>query len=290
MKIIWIFTLLLYPAFLSGQENTKPTLTKIYNEEGKLQMTIAFDPACSCRSYTEYYTDGKTLAKRVFKVSGRKEFIDGEEVEYHHNGTIKKYKFWKDAVPDGKAYGNHANGKTEYEEFYTDAFKSGTWKFYDTSGRLIQEKTFTPNTTPWNSKKEHASHKSYRHGKLQQNEKTINAAAGAGPQMSSARIPITDGELLFQKRCAACHLPDQDAYGPALNGVTRKRDKKWLFRMIKNGEALVASGDKEAVAIYQQWQQKKHPSQERLDDQQIHAVIHYLEKQDQQAERVKKKK
>ena len=41
--------------------------------------------------------------------------------------------------------------------------------------------------------------------------------------------------FLFQTGCAACHTPgDGDTIGPDVLGVTARRDRAWLTRMIQS--------------------------------------------------------
>lgn len=280
----FLFTLLVVfsPLLLCAQSPTQSSTTKIYNEEGKLQMTIAYNPSCSCRIYTEYYTDGKVFARRTFKVEGRKEFIDGEDVDYYHDGRIKRFKLWENALPVGRAYEIHPNGKLAYEEFYEDSYKTGTWKYYDSIGQLYLEKIFSPKKTAWSNDKDVATYKYYKAGKLIRTEnragKVISTSTTNG--QSAQKIDLHDGKILFEKRCAACHKYEEDSYGPALKGVATKRNKDWLYRMIHNGQQLVSEGDPIAVALFQQWKKREHPSQERLDRHQIEAIIKYLKERD----------
>jgi antitoxin component YwqK of YwqJK toxin-antitoxin module len=258
------------------------TSTKVYNEEGKLQMLITYDPSCSCRVYTEYYANGNLFAKRTFKITEKSEYIDGEDVTYHPDGTIKNYKLWKNAFPEGRAYGNFDNGKPEYEEFYEHKFKAGIWKYYNPNGDLVKEKIYEPNKTSWNSKKETATIRYYSGKKIAYTEvfqegKKIQSQIRDSGLVSTLRqkLPV-DGKSLFSLKCAACHAPDKDGFGPALNGVAKNRSTAWLFLMIQNGYRLVLEGDKDALVLYEKWRKFNHPNFEKLSNQQIEALIGYL--------------
>ena len=53
-----------------------------------------------------------------------------------------------------------------------------------------------------------------------------------------------DGEQLFKQNCTACHsLGTSRLIGPGLEGVTEKYEKEWLFKWIRNSQALIQSGD-----------------------------------------------
>lgn len=273
---------------LCAQQGMSKT-TSVYNEEGKLQMLISYDPSCNCRTYTEYYPDGKIFAKRVFKVVEKGEFIDGEDITYYHDGSIKQYKLWKNAVPEGRAYVNYENGKPEQESFYSDKHKTGTWKYYNKNGELIREQIFSGRKNSWNSKKDDVVIKHYAAGKLLYTEvfekgKLIKSdkkeVTPNTKKLVNPTAALLDGKKLFSLKCAACHAFDKNGYGPSLKNVTGKRSNSWLYKMITNGMKLVEEGDKDAVALYNQYNKKKHINMEYLSDKQVQAIIDYMKKED----------
>jgi putative heme-binding domain-containing protein len=42
------------------------------------------------------------------------------------------------------------------------------------------------------------------------------------------------GKTVFDNRCSACHKIDQRFVGPALQGVTLRRQPEWIMNMILN--------------------------------------------------------
>jgi antitoxin component YwqK of YwqJK toxin-antitoxin module len=283
MRIVFAFCFVFVAQWGIAQQNRNiNSITRIYSEDGYLQMTIAYEPACTCKTYTEFYSDGKIFAKRTFKLTEKGEYIDGDDITYYHDGSIKIYKFWKNTVPDGRAYTNYENGKLEHEEFYVDKYKSGTWKYYNKKGELIKELVYEPRKTSWNSKKEDVTMRYYADGKLSYSEvydngKKIQSTKKGGEVLLVGKAPeTTDGKQLFVLKCSACHSEDKDGFGPALKDVTKKRNNEWLFMMIKNGQKLVDEGDKDAVALYNKWRKMKHPNMEKLSNKQIQAIIDYL--------------
>lgn len=264
--------------------------TSIYNEEGKLQMIIAYSPSCNCRTYTEYFPDGKVFARRTFKVVDKKgEFIDGEDVTYFHNGSIQHYKLWKNAVPEGRAYSNYENGKLEHEEFYNNKYKTGTWRYFDKNGNLLREQLYDGRNNSWSSKKDDVTTRHYSGGKLLFTEVFKDGKLVKSDKKQEQVITIipakhntdlVDGKKLFAMKCAVCHSIDKDGYGPALKDVTKRRNNIWLQQMIRNGMKLVESGDKDAVALYNRYNQKKHLNMEHLTSKQVQAIIDFLKKPD----------
>ncbi|ENA1804328.1 c-type cytochrome [Flavobacterium psychrophilum] len=80
-------------------------------------------------------------------------------------------------------------------------------------------------------------------------------AQTAAPVVDATTAPAAGGDAvqgkaLFNSNCAACHKLDAKMTGPALRGVTAKHDKKWFYGWIKNSSALIASGDADAVKVF----------------------------------------
>ncbi len=67
----------------------------------------------------------------------------------------------------------------------------------------------------------------------------------------SAQGDAAKGKKLFNANCAACHKLDKKVVGPALGGVTEKRDNAWLKAWIKDNAAFqkVDADAKEAAAF-----------------------------------------
>ena len=63
-----------------------------------------------------------------------------------------------------------------------------------------------------------------------------------------------DGAQIFKQNCTACHvLGETKLIGPGLKGITEKRDKEWLKKWINNSSELIASGDADAIAIFEEY-------------------------------------
>ncbi len=85
-----------------------------------------------------------------------------------------------------------------------------------------------------------------------------------------------NGKKIFNANCASCHKLDKKFIGPALKGITEKRTKEWLFSWIKDSQALIASGDKDAKAIFDEY---KIPmaSYPNLSDQDLADILAYTD-------------
>ena len=84
------------------------------------------------------------------------------------------------------------------------------------------------------------------------------------------------GEDIFKQNCTACHLMTKGKLvGPGLEGVTEKYEKEWLVKWIRNSQALIASGDERAIAIYEEYN-KVAMSAFDFSDQEIDSLLAYL--------------
>lgn len=84
-----------------------------------------------------------------------------------------------------------------------------------------------------------------------------------------------EGKKLFKSLCASCHKLDKKLVGPALGGVEEKRSNEWLKAWIRDNAALRASGDKDAIAIYEEYNQSNMTAFPQLTDQNIDDILYY---------------
>lgn len=86
----------------------------------------------------------------------------------------------------------------------------------------------------------------YTKGKPKTQEKVANTSNKPNPKVAA-------GKKLFQANCAACHKLDKKLIGPALANVVDRRSKEWLHAWIKDNNALRASGDADAIALFKEF-------------------------------------
>jgi len=87
---------------------------------------------------------------------------------------------------------------------------------------------------------------------------------------------IAKGEQLFSEwTCNTCHKVDQKAVGPALAGVYDRRSLEWIYAWVKNSQALIASGDQQAIDVYNEYNQLAMQSFD-LEDEDILAILAYV--------------
>lgn len=100
----------------------------------------------------------------------------------------------------------------------------------------------------------------------------------AGASASASAIPGDPkaGEALFQANCTSCHKLNQRLVGPPLMGVTEKQSREWLHKWIKNSPAFIATGDKDAVAIYNEYNQAGMTPFPQFSDADIDNILAYI--------------
>ena len=89
-----------------------------------------------------------------------------------------------------------------------------------------------------------------------------------------------DGAKLFKANCAACHKPDKDLVGPALQGVTERWEgnEAMLYMWIKNPQKALETGDPQVKAMWDEWFPKSGPmTPQAVSDEEIAAIIEYVE-------------
>ncbi len=85
-----------------------------------------------------------------------------------------------------------------------------------------------------------------------------------------------EGKALFDATCKACHtIGGGKLVGPDLSGVTGKREKTWLKKFIASSTQMVNSGDKDAIAVFQEFNKTVMPDQ-KLSDPELTALIDFL--------------
>ena len=84
-----------------------------------------------------------------------------------------------------------------------------------------------------------------------------------------------EGRKLFKSQCASCHKLDKKLIGPKLGGVESRRENDWLKSWIKNNAALRASGDADAIAIYEEYNGSVMTAFPALTDQNIDDILYY---------------
>lgn len=85
-----------------------------------------------------------------------------------------------------------------------------------------------------------------------------------------------DPAQTFESKCSSCHTIGQgDSKGPDLKGIETRRKPEWLVAFIQSSYTLIQSGDPDAVAVFEKYQQKDMPDQ-RLSKDEIMQLIAFI--------------
>ncbi|WP_299106489.1 cytochrome c3 family protein [uncultured Tenacibaculum sp.] len=84
-----------------------------------------------------------------------------------------------------------------------------------------------------------------------------------------------EGKKLFKTNCAACHKLNKKSTGPALGKVEERRENDWLKAWIKDNAALRASGNKDAIAIFEEYNGASMTAFPTLSDKNIDDILYY---------------
>ncbi|MGA0303022.1 MAG: c-type cytochrome [Schleiferiaceae bacterium] len=101
--------------------------------------------------------------------------------------------------------------------------------------------------------------------------------------MSAFEGDASNGKKLFKSNCASCHKLDKKLVGPALTGVTDKYSEEWLLAWIRNNAELRASGDADAIAIFEEYNGSVMSAFPALSDQDIFDILQYTIEGDKKA-------
>ncbi len=96
-------------------------------------------------------------------------------------------------------------------------------------------------------------------------------------QISAQSGNAENGKKLYNANCAACHKLDARFVGPPLKGISEKRTKEWLVAWIKDNAALRASGDADAIAIFEEYNKITMTPYPNLSDQDIEDILAYTD-------------
>lgn len=93
--------------------------------------------------------------------------------------------------------------------------------------------------------------------------------------LSAQQGDVANGEKLFKSTCAACHKLDKKLLGPALQGITEKREQDWLIAWIKDSPGMIKSGDKLAIQVFEENNKLPMIANPQFSDQDIIDILEY---------------
>lgn len=91
-----------------------------------------------------------------------------------------------------------------------------------------------------------------------------------------ARADTAEAKKIFTTRCMACHTFGKGVkVGPDLKGVTERRQRDWIVKMVRSSSTMVGS-DPIAVQLFDQFKQQRMPDWTDLSDVQINTIMDWL--------------
>ncbi len=89
-----------------------------------------------------------------------------------------------------------------------------------------------------------------------------------------------EGEQIFKNNCSTCHaVTDEVVVGPGLKGISQRRPIDWIVKWVHNPQAVIASGDKYAVDLYNKYNKAQMTAYPGYSEAQIKSVIAYVDAQ-----------
>ena len=108
---------------------------------------------------------------------------------------------------------------------------------------------------------------------------TLIACAFTIIYFSESSYAQYQGETIFKKTCIACHtIGSGRLVGPDLKNVFDRRSEEWIISFVKSSQSMIKSGDPDAVAIFNEYNQLVMLDQ-NLTDAQIKDVMIYINQQ-----------
>jgi mono/diheme cytochrome c family protein len=89
-------------------------------------------------------------------------------------------------------------------------------------------------------------------------------------------VSADEGKKLFQGRCASCHNVNKTLTGPALAKVYERHTMPWIISFVKGSQAMVKSGDKDALELFNKHNQIVMPDHPDLNNSQIESIVEYI--------------
>ncbi len=91
-----------------------------------------------------------------------------------------------------------------------------------------------------------------------------------------ATPPVEEGKVIFTSRCASCHSVNKVLTGPALAGVHERRSIDWIVSFVQSSQALVKSGDKDAVALFEKFNKIPMPDHSDLSADHVKSIVEFI--------------
>jgi mono/diheme cytochrome c family protein len=108
---------------------------------------------------------------------------------------------------------------------------------------------------------------------------TSQNAFGQASEVSTDPAVIAAGEALFTQNCKTCHNIQTKLIGPALKNVYDRRELPWIVSFVRNSSKMIASGDEQAVQVYNENNQVQMTAFDTFSDEEILSIVAYIKDQ-----------
>lgn len=88
--------------------------------------------------YEEKHKNGRIYMRGYYKEGKR----EGQWVSFYDNGLMWSEAFYENGKRNGKSVSYYENGNVRYAGLYKNDQQSGVWKFFDETGKLVNEFDF----------------------------------------------------------------------------------------------------------------------------------------------------
>ena len=92
----------------------------------------------------------------------------------------------------------------------------------------------------------------------------------------NAVVSPDKGKTIFTTRCTSCHNVNAQIVGPALANVEQRHTVDWIVNFVHSPKTLIQKNDKQAVALYNQFNQIVMPDHSDLSSDDIKDILAYV--------------
>lgn len=94
-----------------------------------------------------------------------------------------------------------------------------------------------------------------------------------------AQEKVEAGKTTFNNRCASCHAVGKKLVGPDLKDVNQRHNEEWIVNFVRHSQQVINSGDKSAVALYEEYNKTLMPDHLDLTATDIKNILSYIKEE-----------
>lgn len=105
-----------------------------------------------------------------------------------------------------------------------------------------------------------------------------------GGNLRAATPSEEEGKEIFKNRCSGCHNVNKQVLGPALAKVYDRHSMDWITKFVQSSQTVIKSGDKEAVEVFEKFNQTPMPDHRDITNAQVESIVAYIKTQEAAAD------